>query len=254
MWEKKFFRSLFVLIWRCYTINNNLHKFTDLKEGTDYDQITGNRYGWNLTSASADRSEFPVSLCHLLKRSKGHRLSHAKDALPVRNSKADCSFFVKCLSKREAWYHCAYQTWVSAAGTQPCFSGTSDLWKRCQKSPLCPKYGTDDPGAFMWCERTASFTFPKTPCRSSKCILQTPRLFVLPTPVSMQRSFHQNPPKGRSDASGPITWYCKIWDCLHRGLRKWSEYVWGFRNEVCHGQCRWDSEKRSRSYASGLRS
>lgn len=50
--------------------NNNLHKFTDLKEGTDYDQITGNRYGWNLTSASADRSEFPVSLCHLLKRSK----------------------------------------------------------------------------------------------------------------------------------------------------------------------------------------
>lgn len=98
------------------------------------------------------------------------------------------------------------------------------------------------------------YFFPKTPCRSSKCILQTPRLFVLPTPVSMQRSFHQNPPKGRSDASGPITWYCKIWDCLHRGLRKWSEYVWGFRNEVCHGQCRWDSEKRSRSYASGLRS
>jgi len=132
-----------------------------LKEGTDYDQITGNRYGWNLTSASADRSEFPVSLCHLLKRSKGHRLSHAKDALPVRNSKADCSFFVKCLSKREAWYHCAYQTWVSAAGTQPCFSGTSDLWKRCQKSPLCPKYGTDDPGAFMWCERTAVLLFSK---------------------------------------------------------------------------------------------
>ena len=98
------------------------------------------------------------------------------------------------------------------------------------------------------------YFFPKTPYRSSKCILQTPRLFVLPTPVSMQRSFHQNPPKGRSDASGPITWYCKIWDCLHRGLRKWSEYVWGFRNEVCHGQCRWDSEKRSRSYASGLRS
>ena len=98
------------------------------------------------------------------------------------------------------------------------------------------------------------YFFPKSPCRSSKCILQTPRLFVLPTPVSMQRSFHQNPPKGRSDASGPITWYCKIWDCLHRGLRKWSEYVWGFRNEVCHGQCRWDSEKRSRSYASGLRS
>ena len=98
------------------------------------------------------------------------------------------------------------------------------------------------------------YFFPKTPCLSSKCILQTPRLFVLPTPVSMQRSFHQNPPKGRSDASGPITWYCKIWDCLHRGLRKWSEYVWGFRNEVCHGQCRWDSEKRSRSYASGLRS
>ena len=54
------------------------------------------------------------------------------------------------------------------------------------------------------------YFFPKTPCRSSKCILQTPRLFVLPTPVSMQRSFHQNPPKGRSDASGPITWYCKI--------------------------------------------
>ena len=98
------------------------------------------------------------------------------------------------------------------------------------------------------------YFFPKTPSRSSKCILQTPRLFVLPAPVSMQRSFHQNPPKGRSDASGPITWYCKIWDCLHRGLRKWSEYVWGFRNEVCHGQCRWDSEKRSRSYASGLRS
>ena len=46
------------------------------------------------------------------------------------------------------------------------------------------------------------YFFPKTPCRSSKCILQTPRLFVLPTPVSMQRSFHQNPPKGRSDASG----------------------------------------------------
>ena len=91
-------------------IYDAIHKFTDLKEGTDYDQITGNRYGWNLTSASADRSEFPVSLCHLLKRSKGHRLSHAKDALPVRNSKADCSFFVKCLSKREAWYHCAYQT------------------------------------------------------------------------------------------------------------------------------------------------
>ena len=37
------------------------------------------------------------------------------------------------------------------------------------------------------------YFFPKTPCRSSKCILQTPRLFVLPTPVSMQRSFHQNP-------------------------------------------------------------
>ncbi|VYT83310.1 HAD family hydrolase [Mediterraneibacter gnavus] len=46
------------------------------------------------------------------------------------------------------------------------------------------------------------YFFPKTPCRSSKCILQTPRLFVLPAPVSMQRSFHQNPPKGRSDASG----------------------------------------------------
>ena len=46
------------------------------------------------------------------------------------------------------------------------------------------------------------YFFPKTPCRSSKCSLQTPRLFVLPAPVSMQRSFHQNPPKGRSDASG----------------------------------------------------
>ena len=46
------------------------------------------------------------------------------------------------------------------------------------------------------------YFFPKTPCLSSKCILQTPRLFVLPTPVSMQRSFHQKPPKGRSDASG----------------------------------------------------
>ena len=59
-------------------------------------------------------------------------------------------------------------------------------------------------------EELQFYFFPKTPCRSSKCILQTPRLFVLPTPVSMQRSFHQNPPKGRSDASGPITWYCKI--------------------------------------------
>ena len=40
------------------------------------------------------------------------------------------------------------------------------------------------------------YFFPKTPCLSSKCILQTPRLFVLPTPVSMQRSFHQNLQRG----------------------------------------------------------
>lgn len=59
-------------------------------------------------------------------------------------------------------------------------------------------------------EELQFYFFPKTPCHSSKCILQTTRLFVLPAPVSMQRSFHQNPPKGRSDASGPITWYCKI--------------------------------------------
>ena len=82
------------------------------------------------------------------------------------------------------------------------------------------------------------YFFPKTPCRSSKCILQTPRLFVLPTPVSMQRSFHQNPPKGRSDASGPITWYCK----MQRDIKQNRKHCFlGFsvrRQDDCMTWCR----------------
>ena len=122
-----------------------------------------------------------------------------------------------------------------------------DVWsmEKMPESPLCPKYGTDDPGAFMWCERTAVLLFSKNSMPQLKMHLaNSPSLRAAYT-GQYAEIFSSEPPKGRSDASGPITWYCKIWDCLHRGLRKWSEYVWGFRNEVCHGQCRWDSEKEA---------
>ena len=197
----------------------------------------------------------PVSLCHLLKRSKGHRLSHAKDALPVRNSKADCSFFVKCLSKREAWYHCAYQTWVSAAGTQPCFFW--DVWfmEKMPEKSVMSKIWNRQSRSFhvMW--KNCSFTFfqklhaaaQNASCKlpvSSCCLHRSVcrDLFIR----TLQRGALTHLAQSLGIAKSEIAW--------HQGLRKWSEYVWGFRNEVCHWQCRWDSEKRSRSYASGLRS